>query len=258
MTAECSERSVTTVRQVLAIAELAVEIYRGTGNAKSPRSAWRPSVWHLVSRRRPVDNSQFCDLPSLSSVSGSVLLELTTQEAPLRAAPGHLDQPKPRKRRRAAPLPPIPIDVHKLAAEFIATSVGFPPARDGVHTTGQVARALLNSHLQLDAWTAESLKEALEQQMQDRHMYWPDHISNPGGFMAACLRRLPRRPKTAGAAVAAPANRSLDEAPDQCRESDRSTSSSLPHPGLSPTAQRISAQIRATLRRRQKKHFTLH
>ena len=61
--AGCSERTVRTVRGLLSTAGLGVEIQRGTGSATTPSSACRPSVWHLITRREPVDKPVVCRLP---------------------------------------------------------------------------------------------------------------------------------------------------------------------------------------------------
>lgn len=186
--AGCSPRTVTTVRRLLRDdAKLAVEVHRGTGCAAASRAARRPSVWHLVSRRQPVDNHTVCDLPPSRRDRRLALVgknsPSTRKRAPQSKSPSK--QPPQRARRYA----PRPLPTQKLAAGLVALSSGL----DTVHP-GQICDVLSQSGLDLDAWTARQINDALNGHMRTTGLSWPDRIERPGAFLAARLRRLPVRP----------------------------------------------------------------
>lgn len=191
--AGCSPRTVTTARAVLAQADFAVEVRRGTGSAATPVHQCRPSVWHLTSRRKPVDNTPFCDLPRSRRVTGSVSLGSTLPSVAQGASPGDSSMPKRRQRRHATPLAPRSLHTQRLAGWLASTSTGLG-ARTGHHVVGQLCDALQASHLDLAAWTGPELVAALNSDMKRRNLTWPDQIHRPGPFLAQRLRHLPERP----------------------------------------------------------------
>lgn len=193
--AGCSPRTVTTVRRLLRDdAKLAVEIHRGTGCAAAPRAARRPSVWHLVSRREPVDNRAVCDLPPSRRDRRLALVgknsPSTRKRAPQSKSPSK--QPPQRARRYA----PRPLRVQQLADELVGNDYGRSGLCHGLRRghLGHICDALIRSGLDLDAWTGRSITVALNADMSARGWSWPNRIERPGAFLAARLRRLPVRP----------------------------------------------------------------
>lgn len=188
--AGCSPSLVTRIRnQLLAPAGFAVEARRGTGGAGLKN---RASVWHLIpSAAAPAaDNS---DLPTLPPGGGSTHLECNSPKARKRAG----NSSRRGSGRRAAG--PRPLGVQKLAAGLIGRSVGL----ERVHP-GQVCDALTRSGLDLGQWDAGQLAAALEADMRQRGISWPDRISRPAAFLLTRLRRLPARPAVAGPTPAPP------------------------------------------------------
>lgn len=187
--AGCSTRTVTTVRRLLAEAGLAIEVHRGTGSAHAPRDLRRPSIWHLVSRKEPVDNSGVFHLPPSRR---------DRRVSPVgKKSPSGRTRP-PRKSQNQHPSKtPRPLRVQRLAAEVIARSVGL----DTVHP-GHICDALSRSGLDLDQWSAGQITAALNTDMRARGWSWPNTIDRPGAFLAARLRRLPQQPITKPAASA--------------------------------------------------------
>ncbi len=183
--AGCSARTVSTVRRLLRDdAKLAVEVHRGTGCAAAPRSVRRPSVWHLVSRREPVDNPAVFHLPPTRRVRR--FSHLGKKSPSDRTRPPRKSNPSKTTARRSAPRP---LRTQKLAAGLVARSIGL----DTVHV-GQICDVLSGSGLDLDAWTSRQINDALNAHMSTTGLSWPDRIENPAGFLAARLRRLPVRP----------------------------------------------------------------
>lgn len=178
--AGCSVRTVTTVRMLLTESGLAVEITRGTGSSAAPSHRCRPSVWHLISARRPVDKTRFCHLPpSRSDRRSSHVLKNSPSVRPSAA----------RARRSRKEQPPRPLAVQRIAAEIAAGSVGL----DKVHP-GHLCEALTRSHLDLQSWTGRQILAAFNADMAARGATWPNAIARPGGFLAHQLKRLPVRP----------------------------------------------------------------
>jgi hypothetical protein len=184
--AGCGERTVTTVRGLLAEAQLATEVRRGTGSAAAPSVGNRPSIWHLMSRPQPVDNPAVCDLPP--SRRDRRLTHVRKNSPSGCTQPPRRSSPKAPWRRRSAPRP---LHTQKLAADVIARSIGLdttPP--------GNICDALTRSGLDLDGWTAPQIIAALNADMQSTSWSWPDLIARPGAFLATRLRRLPAHPTT--------------------------------------------------------------
>ncbi len=198
--AGCSERTVTTVRKLLSISGLAIEIHRGTGSSTGARYGRRPSIWHLVSRRKPITERAVCDLPP--SRRDRRLTPVRSQSPNARASAtrpkSHSPSEEPKRRRRCAPRP---LHVQQLAARLVAGSQGL----DRGHI-GSICDALTRSGLDLDAWTAKQLLTALNADMKERRWDWPNRIDSPGSFLASRLRNLPARPDRAphGAVTARP------------------------------------------------------
>lgn len=179
-----SERTVTTVRGLLAGAGLAIEAHRGHGRPGAP-SSHRPSVWHLISRREPVDSGAVCDLPpSLRDRWLCPVGSNSPSGAHARPRQANSTQKKPYKDR-----PPRPLRTQQLAAGVIARCVGL----NRIHP-GHVADALTRSGLDLETWTAPAIITALNTDMAATGWHWPEQIHNPGGFLRFRLGRLPERP----------------------------------------------------------------
>lgn len=184
--ADCSARTVTTVRTALRDAGLAVEIRRGTGSAMTPQCRRRPSVWHLISRAQPVDNARVCDLPP--SLCDRRLSHVGKRSPSVRTRPPSKNSSKPQNRRRA----PRPIRLQQMAAAVVAGSIGL----DAVHP-GHICDALVRSGLDLTTWTAPQILASLNADMHKMGWTWPNRIERPGAFLASRLRRLPPRPPSA-------------------------------------------------------------
>lgn len=184
--AGCSQRSVTTVRAVLGEAGLAVEVRRGTGSMASPQRYRRPSVWHLVSRRRPVDNVAVCDLPP--SRRDRRVTHVGKNSPKGRCRPASKNSPRSDTARQSEPRP---LQLQLLAASVISRCRGF----DAVHP-GQICEVLTRSGLDLDVWTGAQIVDALNADMRRTGRTWPDSLPRPAGFLAVRLRGLPRVPMT--------------------------------------------------------------
>lgn len=188
--AKCSPRTVTTVRRLLADAELAIEIRRGTGSARTPQHHRRPSVWHLVSRRRPVDNAAVCDLPPSRR---DRRVTPVGKSSPSGRQAGRQRETSPKRKPPQRDRQPRPIQTQRLAAAVIAASIGL----GHVHT-GHICDALSRSGLNLETWTAPAIIAALNADMNASGRSWPDRITRPGAFLASRLRRLPTTPLNSG------------------------------------------------------------
>lgn len=210
--ARCSPRTVSTVRAVLAQARFAVEAQRGTGSSTTPTQRRRPSIWHLTSRRPPVDNRQFCDLPTFVDVSSSPTLSFQSPSVSLCAPQEPSTQESRRRRRRSTSQPPRSLHTQRIAGWLASTAVGLGQ-RKGLHVVGQLCDALQASHLELSAWTGKTLIQALDEDMRRRGATWPDRISSPGPFLAKRLAQLPSRP------VERPVPRTIGAAPVECAHS---------------------------------------
>lgn len=189
--AGCSASLVTRVRnKLLAPAGLAVEAHRGSGGGGRPN---RASVWHLVPSST-VAQPAVSDLPTLPPGGG--LSPVRDQSPRARKRAEKSTRGSAQRRRRQAPRP---LAVQKLAAGLIARSVGL----ERVHP-GQVCDALSGSGLDLAHWSPAQLAAALDADMRQRGISWPDRITRPGAFLAARLRRLPARPALADHTPAPP------------------------------------------------------
>jgi hypothetical protein len=192
--AGCSPRTVTTVRRLLAEAGLAIEIRRGTGSTNAPMDLRRPSVWHLVSRKEPVDNRGVCDLPPSRRDRRVTHVSKNSPRARRRAPQSKSPSQQPPKRARR--YAPRPLRVQKLADELVGNQYGRRGLCSGLSRghIGHICDALTRSGLDLDAWTAQQITSALNADMRERGWSWPNQINNPGAFLVSRLRRLPQRP----------------------------------------------------------------
>ncbi|GAY19326.1 hypothetical protein [Mycobacterium sp. shizuoka-1] len=243
-TAGCTARTVSTVRAVLREAGFAVEVHRGTGSAAAPQSARRPSVWHLVSRRVPVDNRAVFHLPPSRRDRRSSLVGNTSPSTRKRAP--KTKDPSKKQPQRARRYAPRPLHVQQLAAGVMARSRGL----SHVHT-GHICDALTRSGLDLDTWTARAITDALDADMRTRGWSWPDRIERPGPFLASRLRRLPVRPCGAprGGVTAA----SLDSS-----ATPSGAVSVLPSPVHDTSPEPISVPASASHRAAAMEYFRLH
>ena len=215
--ARCSPRTVTTVRVALRESGFAAEIRRGTGSSATPSSARRPSVWHLVSRSTPVHNVGVCHLPP--SLRDRRLSPVRKRSPSGRIRPPQLPTAttNPRRPRRQRRRTPRALATQKLAAALVAGSTGL-----GKVHPGHICNALTRSGLELPAWTARQLLDALNADMRILGWSWPDHIHSPGAFLLSRLRRLPAtppKPAPKPAALDAPPSSSKTPASAETRAS---------------------------------------
>lgn len=226
-----SERTVTTVRKLLSASGLAVEIRRGTGSTATPGYGRRPSIWHLVSRPKPVDKPAFgaavCDLPPSRSDRRLSPARDKSPNARTRAAKPNSHPPKksPTRRGRCAPRP---LAVQRLAAELVGSAYGRNPLCVGLDRghIGTICEAIMSAGIDPAVWSADQIKTALEADMKARHGSWPDSIERPGAFLASRLRRLPVRPVGAhrgGVTAASLDSRNVAAPQDSMRESREAT-----------------------------------
>ena len=239
--AGCTARTVSTVRCVLREAGLAVEVRRGTGSAAAPQTVRRPSVWHLVSRREPVDSSAVFHLPPTRRVRRLSHVGKNSpsprKRAPKSKSPSK--QPPQRARRYA----PRPLHVQRLADELVGNDYGRSGLCHGLRRghLGHICDALIRSGLDLDAWTARAISVALNADMRERGWSWPNHIERPGAFLTARLRRLPVRPDgphRGGVTAAGPDNGMAADA----------AISALPSPQQNASAEPVSIPASASHR----------
>lgn len=197
--AGCSERTVTTVRKVLGASGLAVMVAQGHGSPTSARIGWRPAVWHLISRREPVDKpargGAVCDLPSSRRDGRLSHLKNQSPSARTRASKVKSDpsnKPGPRRRRCA----PRPLAIQRLADELVGNSYGRAPLLHGLRNghIGAICDALIASGIDPQVWSATQIRDALNEDMRARNGSWPDQIEQPAAFLASRLRRLAVRP----------------------------------------------------------------
>lgn len=195
----CDVRTVSRAWKVLGAAGWAIEAQRGHGSADTPSAGKRPSIWHLVPRRKPVpqpvppagDPVEFVHLPPKGVSSSLPPVQNYSPSAPA-AAPG---QSLPRsadrrpQRRRRSRTTPRPMALQRLAGQLVTASHGL----DHGHIGG-ICDAITSAEIDPHAWTARQLCDALNADMRARGTCWPDHIENPAAFLATRLRRLPARP----------------------------------------------------------------
>lgn len=200
--AGCSERTVTTVRALLRTSGLGVEARRGTGSA----GFRRPSIWHLISRRQPVEHrtagdaapqppAAVCDLPLSRSDRRLSLVRESSPKARTRA-PQPESTPRRRASARRALRAPRPLAVQRLADELVGNRYGRSGLCHGLGRghIGNICDALMAAGIDPDLWSAKALADALNANMRAKGWSWPDRIERPGAFLASALRALPGRP----------------------------------------------------------------
>ena len=201
----CDVRTVTAAWRVLRASRWAVEAQRGHGSTTTPSIGRRPSVYHLVPRReaRPATPPLVHDfhLPpsggvSCSSPVGNYSPSGRTS-APANRCSDNTRQVRPRRATAR------PLATQKLAAGLVALTHGL----DRAHI-GAICDALTGAGIDPAVWSARAINDALNADMRARGTTWPDHIANPGAFLASRLRRLSWTPpettpkKTGGCAAA--------------------------------------------------------
>ncbi|RDH75441.1 hypothetical protein DVS77_27475 [Mycolicibacterium moriokaense] len=113
---------------------------------------------------------------------------------------------------------------------------------------GQLCDALHASHLELAAWTGPQLVRALNDDMSERGITWPNEIVRPGPFLAHRLRNLPARPAPPVQVRAVSVTEAVDAA----------ALSPGPRTAVEPSPARLEAQrsIREVLSRRRRHPHT--
>ena len=200
----CDVRTVTTAWRVLRASQWAVEARRGHGSTDTPSVGRRPSVYHLVPRRevRPVTRPAVRDFhlpPSGGLNLSSPVGKYSPSGRASAPAPKISDQnSRPTQQWHTTPRP---LAVQRLAAALVATTHGLHRAH-----IGTICDALTGAGIDPTVWTARAITDALNADMRARGWTWPDHITNPGGFLSSRLRRLswsPPPPPTSGGGSAA-------------------------------------------------------
>ncbi|MFA5711375.1 rep protein [Mycolicibacterium sp.] len=198
----CDVRTVTAAWRVLRVSGWAVEAQRGHGSPTTPSVGRRPSVYHLVSRReaRSAARQPVHDF-HLPPSGGDGLLTPVGSNSPsvrARAANSPKQGTDPARRWRTTPRP---LATQRLAAELVARTHGL-----GRGHIGAICDALTAAGIDPALWSARAITDALDADMRTRGWNWPDHIINPGAFLASRLRRLtwttpPAPPKGGGYAA---------------------------------------------------------
>ena len=183
----CDVRTVTAAWRVLRVSRWAVEAQRGHGSTSTPSVGRRPSVYHLVPRRevRPVTPPLVHDfhLPPSGGVGCSSPVGNYSPSGRASApAIRSCDKTRQARPRRATARP---LATQKLAAGLVALTHGL----DRAHI-GAICDALTSVGIDPAVWSARAVNDALNADMRARGTTWPDHIANPGAFLASRLRRL--------------------------------------------------------------------
>ncbi|ASL24298.1 rep protein (plasmid) [Mycobacterium intracellulare subsp. chimaera] len=207
----CDVRTVTAAWRVLRVSRWAVEAQRGHGSPATPSIGRRPSVYHLVPRRkaRPVPRPVVHDfhLPPSGGVSSFSPVGRYSPSGRARAPAHKISDNTPRQappwRTTARPLA-----IQRLAAGLVAITHGL----DRAHI-GTICDALTAAGIDPDVWSAHAVNDKLNTDMRARGATWPDHIANPGAFLASRLRRLSWSPPEAPTKDGGSAAASLDQTP---------------------------------------------
>jgi hypothetical protein len=213
----CDVRTVTAAWRVLRASQWAVEAQRGHGSPTTPSIGRRPSVYHLVPRRepRPATRPVVHDfhLPPSGGVSSSS--PVGSYSPSTRYARANHPSPQQNRKTRRWRAELRPLAVQRLADELVGNEYGRRAICENLHHVhlGVICDALTATGIDPAVWSAPAIKNALEADMQARGTTWPDHIANPGAFLASRLRRLswspPETPTKAGGGAAA----SIDQTP---------------------------------------------
>ncbi len=195
----CDARTVTTAWKVLRDTRWAVEASRGHGSAYTPSIGNRPSVWHLTPRRTPSAGSaavQNFHLPTSGGVCSLTPVGSNSPSTRKRVAENQNSSRSQLRRRRGADRAPRPLALQRLVAELVQSRRPGGPRLRGLNHQhlGGLCDAITSAGLDVSAWSADALVTALEQDMAQSGTSWPDHVSNPAGFLRSRLLRLPARP----------------------------------------------------------------
>jgi hypothetical protein len=206
----CDVRTVTAAWRVLRASRWAVEAQRGHGSTNTPSVGRRPSVYHLVPRReaRPAARPVVHDfhLPPSGGVGCSSPVGNYSPSGRASAPANRLcDKTRQARPRRATARP---LAIQKLAAGLVAITHGL----DRAHI-GAICDALSGAGIDPTVWSARAVNDALNADMSARGATWPDHIANPGAFLASRLRRLAWSPTDAPRKDDGCAAVSIDQAP---------------------------------------------
>lgn len=197
----CDVRTVTAAWRVLRASQWAVEAQRGHGSPGTPSIGRRPSVYHLVSRRIPPPvtaarqvhrRGVVGDVFHLPPSGGVSCFSPVGRNSPSgrASAPANQDSQthngfKTRAARPSRRATARPLATQRLAAALVARTHGL----DRAHI-GTICDALTAAGIDPTVWTARAITDALNADMRTRGWSWPDHITNPGAFLASRLRRL--------------------------------------------------------------------
>lgn len=179
--AHCSERTVTNVRSILSASGFAVLAQQGCGGGGRPH---RVAVWHLVSRRRPVDSTSTCDLPPSRRDRG---LSHPGMNKP-KARPHASRTRSTHRRRPPAARSPRPLATQRLAADLVRRTHGL----GGGHI-GAICDALQAVGIDPTRCTADQICRQLNSDMRETGWSWPDEIHNPAAFLTHRLARIADR-----------------------------------------------------------------
>ncbi|ASW31380.1 DNA binding domain protein [Mycobacterium phage Lokk] len=157
----CAPGTVTRAWRLLRLSGYGIEIRRGHGSDRTPSQGCRPSIYHLVSKRRPVVNVHLPRSGASSSLS-----------------------PVGRKSPRAA-TPPRPIEIQRLAARLAPMVPGY--------RHWHLCDALTAAGIDPVEWTAGRLYEALNARP------WRPDTPGSVGYLRAALRRVAGEKTTAAA-----------------------------------------------------------
>lgn len=212
----CDVRTVTTAWKVLRETRWAVEASRGHGSARTPGFGNRPSVWHLTPRQSNTTSPSVGEDFHLPTSGGFRSLTPVGSHSPstrkrVRETKISSKTRSARARRRqSAARAPRPLALQRLVAELVRSRRPYGPRLRGLghQHLGGLCDAITAAGLDVSAWSADDLKKALDQDMVQSGTSWPDHITNPAGFLRSRLRRLPIRP--AGATQRVPAEHDCD------------------------------------------------
>jgi hypothetical protein len=143
--------------------------------------------------------------------------------------------------------------VQLLAAGVIAGSHSL----DRGHI-GRICDALTESGLDLEAWTAKALLDALSADMKARGWSWPDRVDHPSSFLRSRLQRLPVRPPGAppgGVTAARPGSRKPAAVQDSVNESRKTAQERTQRWYADVTAVTTTTQDRQALLRAHEAKF---
>ena len=234
----CDVRTVTAAWRVLRAAEWAVEAQRGHGSPGTPSAGRRPSVYHLISRRRVSD---FHLPPSGGSNS---LPPVRTHSPSAHPRPHKNLSTKPTRHWRTTPRP---LPVQRLAAQLVARSHGL-----GQGHIGGICDTITAAGIDPNVWSAQQITNALNRDMRRCGWSWPNHIERPAAFLSSRLQRLDWTPHTPPDATTRQPSASTTATPTEharAREAGRAALNGPGHAAARAQAARLTrraAQRRTT------------